>query len=217
MNGIKFKKIIGNKGFSLVELIIVIAIMAILSAIIAPAVIRYINKARKADDIAAADSIGTSFEAAITENEALYDFITYRVSHERGSGSQFVVIGFTGYGHGLSFHTMKPAGVSNDLYNTASVEFDRLIGEYMGERTRSLPLKFYMQNELDQWIICADKNYKLYVFVRGHLTDGSSWYIKNDNRVNGSQQGSLYCYRLWPTVDPKYNSLNTPKDVLLYH
>ena len=40
-----------NKGFSLVELIIVIAIMAILAAAIAPALIRYIDKSRKADDL----------------------------------------------------------------------------------------------------------------------------------------------------------------------
>ena len=37
-----------NKGFSLVELIIVIAIMAILAAAIAPALIRYIDKSRNA-------------------------------------------------------------------------------------------------------------------------------------------------------------------------
>ena len=33
-----------NKGFSLVELIIVIAIMAILAGALAPALIKYINK-----------------------------------------------------------------------------------------------------------------------------------------------------------------------------
>ncbi|MBR0146921.1 MAG: prepilin-type N-terminal cleavage/methylation domain-containing protein [Eubacterium sp.] len=51
----------GNKGFSLVELVIVIAIMAILAAAIAPAIIRYIEKARKAVDIETAQTI---FEAA---------------------------------------------------------------------------------------------------------------------------------------------------------
>ncbi|MBO5610235.1 MAG: prepilin-type N-terminal cleavage/methylation domain-containing protein [Eubacterium sp.] len=46
-----------DSGFTLVELIIVIAIMAILSAAIAPAVIRYIEKARKADDVQTAKII----------------------------------------------------------------------------------------------------------------------------------------------------------------
>ena len=39
-----------NKGFSLVELIIVIAIMAILIAVLAPQYIKYVEKSRKAKD-----------------------------------------------------------------------------------------------------------------------------------------------------------------------
>ena len=50
-----------SSGFSLVELIIVIAIMSILAAAIAPAIIRYIDKARKSVDIETAQCI---FEAA---------------------------------------------------------------------------------------------------------------------------------------------------------
>jgi len=59
-----------NKGFSLVELIIVIAIMAILAAAIAPALIRYINKARKADDLTAAGEIVSAANTAMTNEEA---------------------------------------------------------------------------------------------------------------------------------------------------
>lgn len=63
-----------NKGFSLVELIIVIAIMAILAAAIAPALIRYIDKSRKADDIAAAETINTAIQTSMS-NEDAYDQI----------------------------------------------------------------------------------------------------------------------------------------------
>ena len=63
-----------NKGFSLVELIIVIAIMAILAAAIAPALIRYIDKSRKADDVTAAGTIATAANAALA-NEAAYDAV----------------------------------------------------------------------------------------------------------------------------------------------
>ena len=59
-----------NKGFSLVELIIVIAIMAILAAAIAPALIRYIDKSRKADDVAAAETINTAVNAALANEDA---------------------------------------------------------------------------------------------------------------------------------------------------
>ena len=51
------KKGINNKGFSLVELIIVIAIMAILVGIIAPQLIRYIEKAKVSTDLRSLDAI----------------------------------------------------------------------------------------------------------------------------------------------------------------
>ena len=56
-----------NRGFSLVELIIVIAIMAILAAAIAPALIRYINKSRRASDVETASVINHAVEYAYAE------------------------------------------------------------------------------------------------------------------------------------------------------
>ena len=67
-------KKMNNKGFSLVELIIVIAIMAILAAAIAPALIRYIDKSRRSDDVAAAETLNTGAQAALSNEEA-YDEI----------------------------------------------------------------------------------------------------------------------------------------------
>lgn len=59
-----------NKGFSLVELIIVIAIMAILAGALAPALIKYINKSRKSTDIQNADSLRTAIQTALSNPEA---------------------------------------------------------------------------------------------------------------------------------------------------
>ena len=56
-----------NNGFSLVELIIVIAIMAILAAAIAPALIKYIAKSRRASDVETADVILDAVGAAYAE------------------------------------------------------------------------------------------------------------------------------------------------------
>ena len=61
-----------NKGFSMVELIIVIAIMAILAGALAPALIKYINKSRLATDVSNAQTIATSIQTAIA-NESAYD------------------------------------------------------------------------------------------------------------------------------------------------
>lgn len=60
-----------NKGFSLVELIIVIAIMAILAGALAPALIKYINKSRRSADISNADTIRTACQTAMSEEDAM--------------------------------------------------------------------------------------------------------------------------------------------------
>ena len=78
-------KKMNNKGFSLVELIIVIAIMAILAGAIAPALIRYIDKSRKSNDVSSGKTIKTAVETAMG-NEAAYEEIT-----NTGSGSVLTI------------------------------------------------------------------------------------------------------------------------------
>ena len=53
-----------NKGFSLVELIIVIAIMAVLVGVLAPAYLRYVEKSKKSADVQAIDAVMSAMEAA---------------------------------------------------------------------------------------------------------------------------------------------------------
>ena len=68
-------KKMNNKGFSLVELIIVIAIMAILAGAIAPALIRYIDKSRRSNDVSSADTIETSVNTALG-TESISEYLT---------------------------------------------------------------------------------------------------------------------------------------------
>ena len=51
-----------NKGFSLVELIIVIAIMAVLVGVLAPTYLQYVEKSKKSNDVSTVDSIVNALE-----------------------------------------------------------------------------------------------------------------------------------------------------------
>lgn len=67
------QKSIGNKGFSLVELIIVIAIMAILIGVMAPQLLRYVERTRVSSDTQLADSVRTAVRTAMMDPVVISD------------------------------------------------------------------------------------------------------------------------------------------------
>lgn len=62
-----------NKGFSLVELIIVIAIMAILVGVMAPQLIKYIEKSNVSSDTQLCDSVKTAITTAMMDPAVIND------------------------------------------------------------------------------------------------------------------------------------------------
>ena len=70
---------LNNKGFSLVEIIIVIAIMAILAAALAPQLIKYLETSREASDHQVTETIIGCFNAAIADDN-VYKELTANTS-----------------------------------------------------------------------------------------------------------------------------------------
>ncbi len=60
-----------NRGFTLIELIVVIAILGILIAILVPSMIGFINNARRAAVLAEAKTVYTAAQAYVTQQVAI--------------------------------------------------------------------------------------------------------------------------------------------------
>lgn len=65
-----------NKGFSLVELIVVVAIMAVLVGVLAPAYLKYVESSRVSKDLTNVDEVVRAVEVALAD-EAIYDNVAF--------------------------------------------------------------------------------------------------------------------------------------------
>ena len=60
-------KKMNNKGFSLVELIVVIAIMAVLIGVLAPQFLKYVEKSRQSTDVQNVQEIKSAIEVYVAD------------------------------------------------------------------------------------------------------------------------------------------------------
>ena len=165
-----------NKGFSLVELIIVIAIMAILAAAIAPALIRYIDKSRRGDDVQAAATINTAVTATLA-NEAAYDAAAANMK----TGGKVLA---TANAHSANSSFVKGSGLSS-VDNKDDVFVNDLNSNLGGEAPQIKYIKDFNNGTttLFQWEVYAN--------------DAGKPVVKLST-------GNNKLYELQPSIDPSY-------------
>ena len=105
----KKQRTLNNKGFSLVELIVVIAIMAILVGALAPQYMKFVERSRKSTDVQNVAAIKSALEVyaadpMVTTNALTNGKVTITTTEEAVSGSNA-----TGNGNAA----LAAAGISN--------------------------------------------------------------------------------------------------------
>ena len=84
------KKKMNNKGFSLVELIIVIAIMAVLVAVLAPQYIKFVEKSRESTDLDNIQAMKTAVEAYVADKQLSASEV-FTITLGAGKGAKITV------------------------------------------------------------------------------------------------------------------------------
>lgn len=170
-----FDKENSDRGFSIVELIIVIAIMAVLVGILAPTFVKYVDKARKSKDIYTAGQIARAVNIAFVEHPEAYD--AYKKWGVSGGGLNVRV-------------SAKVKGVTSTYLGLSTTEMNSAITPKFSKKKEgsvSLPGGFGYE-DIDRYRICKRKD-------NGQM---EIWAAQPD------PWGGYPLYRLWPEPDDFY-------------
>ncbi len=153
----KFKK--NNKGFTLVELIIVVAVIVILATVLAPQYTRYVERSRQSNDLQIATTIMDAAVIAITDplNEIPSDAVVY-VGWQTADGGQNIVVGS---GHGSGMQNLSHSNGLSLSANLANVirEVVSNQGNFGAESEAGKTQHFYFRVFADTGVIeVADTN-----------------------------------------------------------
>lgn len=211
-----------NRGFSLVELIVAIAIMAMLAASSAPLMIRYVDKARKAMDVQTASVIYRAAELAYTSGDddaydgytACYDYYNkdknsfnrYPASIKATADGYFAGTGYPGKNDILKGeYALRPIAWCRGTQYTGTVA--------KWENT-------YFKSIIDNDIVTDQYDNKINVGMKQRkYTDELLWALVHDSAKGGSTANRNYdnlhmdvlWFRFNKEIDITYNSTLSSK------
>ena len=187
-----FMKSNRKQGFTLIELIVVIAIIGVLAAILIPSLIGYIRKSKRTTDLSTARNVYEGVLATIAGDEDLVDSFsnsnntTFAATVKTAAGTE----SYTGY-----IVCTKDGAANNggnrSVWSGGSAQaqpFEKSLNIMLGEgRT---PVKFVKAEngkELDRWFICSKDN----------TADTVEVWV-------GSGTNNTPMFRLWPNTSIDY-------------
>ena len=209
-----------NKGLSLIELIIVIAIMAVLVGVLTPMFVKYVEKGRKAKDVYTADQIARAANIAFAEHQEAYEAF-------RSFGGRKVRVSATHNGVTRTYDVFLIASNGTQSTNTVSNCFNggemhfaktnegkNGSGGFYAVMNRELGLS---TTEMNESIIPKYKAKKEGEGIRAdgrtrEFTEVDRWRIvkRADNGMmeiwvsQANPWGGYPIYRLWPQPDDEY-------------
>ena len=205
-------------GFSLVELIIVIAIMAILVAVLAPQFLKYVKQSRKTVDINNADEIAKVLNVAMVdvddeeENTLFNRYITLRAKGEPANRCATLFFVHSPNATASSVQVELP-NLAGNFFNGESFNGEALKnaivhilnkGLGLAENKTNIQISNFEKNKLDMWIVCTDREKNLYIYTGAAHRE--LWINKSSIQPENRAEKSSW-YMLYPSVSKEYEDL----------
>lgn len=178
-----------KKGFTLVELVVVMCIIGVLATILVPSMIGYIKKSKRSSDIASAKTIYNDAAIVLAEGGDSADAYmsgctsTCDVSVTRKGADE---------NYTLEIVCKRVAGMNTD-WESSNTSLKPFVDSMNKIQDADIPLKFRFpegksggRKELDRWIIAKKQ---------GEVSKIEVWAADSSNTP---------CYRVWPETDDNY-------------